>query len=50
MKRRCVWMQCPLPPERTVGYWGTNYDLCHDHAEMLGDDGSTTDHQSELVS
>lgn len=40
MKHRCEYLNCPLPPTKTVGYWGTRYDLCDEHEDLLGDDGS----------
>lgn len=47
MKRRCEYVLCTAPPVRTVAYWGEHHDLCEEHAELIGDDGS--DQPLELV-
>lgn len=43
MKRRCVWSACGEPATKTVGYWGEKHDLCAEHADLIGDDGSVTE-------
>jgi hypothetical protein len=40
VKRRCEWLLCVKAPTRQCVCWGEVFDLCEEHGDLVGDDGS----------
>lgn len=39
MPRKCQWVKCPkVATHVDVIYWGTPYDACDEHYELIGED------------
>lgn len=49
MKRRCEYLNCPLPPTGTHECWGQKFDLCDEHGDLVGNDHSVSDSNLEVA-